>query len=188
MGSTFLIGGARSGKSTLAVRLAEQAETRRQHVTFVVTAEALDNEMVDRIDRHRAERPQTWDVIEAPRELYRTLTSGVLTTDAAAGNVLEGFLVIDCISFWVANLVMAGMQDEAIEREAAVVARLLAMRAEGSVVVSNEVGMGLVPDNELGRRFRDVLGRVNAIFASSAEAAFLIVAGRALRLSEFSLD
>jgi adenosylcobinamide kinase / adenosylcobinamide-phosphate guanylyltransferase len=96
--------------------------------------------------------------------------------------------VIDCISFWVANLVMAGMQDEAIEREAAVVARLLAMRAEGSVVVSNEVGMGLVPDNELGRRFRDVLGRVNAIFASSAEAAFLIVAGRALRLSEFPLD
>jgi adenosylcobinamide kinase / adenosylcobinamide-phosphate guanylyltransferase len=83
---------------------------------------------------------------------------------------------------------MSDVPDEGIEREAAVVARVLALRTEPGVVVSNEVGMGLVPDNEMGRRFRDVLGRVNAIFASSAEAAFLVVAGRTLRLDEFPLD
>jgi adenosylcobinamide kinase / adenosylcobinamide-phosphate guanylyltransferase len=97
-------------------------------------------------------------------------------------------VVIDCVSFWVANLVMADVPDEGIEREAAVVARVLALRAEPAVVVSNEVGMGLVPDNEMGRRFRDVLGRVNAIFSSSADHAFLVVAGRTLRLEGFSLE
>jgi adenosylcobinamide kinase / adenosylcobinamide-phosphate guanylyltransferase len=69
MGYTFLVGGARSGKSTLAVRLAQRAETQGERVTFVVTAEGLDAEMTDRIDRHRAERPNTWNVVEVPRDL-----------------------------------------------------------------------------------------------------------------------
>jgi adenosyl cobinamide kinase/adenosyl cobinamide phosphate guanylyltransferase len=182
MGYTFLVGGARSGKSTLAVRLAQRAETQGERVTFVVTAEGLDAEMTDRIDRHRAERPNTWNVVEVPRDLH----GGIRHPDSET--VRDGYLVIDCISFWVANLVMSDVPDEGIEREAAVVARVLALRTEPGVVVSNEVGMGLVPDNEMGRRFRDVLGRVNAIFASSAEAAFLVVAGRTLRLDEFPLD
>jgi adenosylcobinamide kinase / adenosylcobinamide-phosphate guanylyltransferase len=182
MAYTFLIGGARSGKSTLAVRTAERAEAEGQHITFVVTAEALDAEMADRIDRHRAERPQSWTVVEAPRDLRSGLRY------VGTESVREGFVVIDCVSFWVANLVMADVPDEGIEREAAVVARVLALRSESAVIVSNEVGMGLVPDNEVGRRFRDVLGRVNAIFASSAETALLVVAGRTLHLGEFAAE
>jgi adenosylcobinamide kinase / adenosylcobinamide-phosphate guanylyltransferase len=170
----------------LAVRFAQRAEATGQSISFAVTAEALDDEMTDRIARHRAERSPNWEVLEAPRELFATLKSGYGSEPDA--QIRPGFLVIDCLSFWVANLVMDDVPDEGIEREAAVIARSLALRSGRSVVVSNEVGMGLVPENELGRRFRDVLGRVNSIFARSADEAFFVVAGRALRLEEFPLD
>jgi adenosyl cobinamide kinase/adenosyl cobinamide phosphate guanylyltransferase len=186
VGYTFLIGGARSGKSNLAVRYAQRAEASGQPIVFVVTAEALDDEMTERVARHRAERSPAWQVLEAPRDLFGTLRSE-LTTEPDA-QIRPGFLVIDCVSFWVANLVMGDITDEGIEREAAVVARSLALRGERSVVVSNEVGLSLVPENPLGRRFRDVLGRVNAIFARSADEAYFLVAGRALRLEELPLE
>jgi adenosylcobinamide kinase/adenosylcobinamide-phosphate guanylyltransferase len=169
MGLTFLVGGARSGKSSLAVRLA--AESGRA-VVFVATSEARDDEMEARIERHRGERPPEWSTVEAPLDLAGAL--------AAAPQ--EACVVLDCLTFWTSNALEAGWSDEAVAEAAAQVAGLAAARTAATVVVSNEVGLGVVPDTPLGRRYRDVHGRVNAIFAGAAERACLVVAGRALEL------
>jgi adenosylcobinamide kinase/adenosylcobinamide-phosphate guanylyltransferase len=169
MGLTFLVGGARSGKSTLALRLAGESG---RTVVFVATSEPRDEEMVARIERHRRERRPEWSTVEAPLDL-----SGAL---AAAPE--EACVVLDCLTLWTSNALEAGWNDEAVAQAAEEVARLAASRAAPTVVVSNEVGLGVVPDTPLGRRYRDVLGRVNAIFAAAAERACLVVAGRALEL------
>lgn len=170
MGLTFLVGGARSGKSTLAVRLA--AESGRP-VVFVATAEAgSDADMAARIARHRLERPPSWTTVEEPLDLVTALSRAP-----------EGaFLVLDCLTLWAANALEAGWDDEAVERTATQAAALAAARAGETVVVSNEVGMGVVPDTPLGRSFRDLLGRVNALFAAEADRALFVVAGRTLEL------
>jgi len=164
---TFLLGGARSGKSALALRLA----ARHDEVVFVATGEARDEEMRERIARHRAERPAHWRTVEEPLRLR-----------AAIESVPPGAcLVVDCLSLWVANLLEAG---EPADEEAARAART---RPGPTIAVSNEVGLGLVPTTPLGREYRDVLGRVNAAWAAAAERAFLVVAGRALRLEELDV-
>jgi adenosylcobinamide kinase/adenosylcobinamide-phosphate guanylyltransferase len=169
MGFTFLVGGARSGKSSLAVRLA--AESGRT-VVFVATSEARDEEMAARIERHRGERPPEWKTVEAPLDL----------AGAVAAVEEEVCVVLDCLTLWTSNALEAGWSDEAVAEAAAQVAGLAASRAGPAVVVSNEVGLGVVPDTALGRRYRDVHGHVNAIFAAAAERACLVVAGRALEL------
>jgi adenosylcobinamide kinase / adenosylcobinamide-phosphate guanylyltransferase len=167
---TFLLGGARSGKSALAVRLASEWGGP---VVFVATAEARnDVEMSARIARHRLERPPAWTTVEEPLDL----------TGALAHTPEGACLVVDCLTLWAANALEAGWDDEAIERTAVEAAALAAARTALTVVASNEVGMGIVPDAPLGRAFRDVLGRVNAVFAGQAERAFLVVAGRPLEL------
>jgi adenosylcobyric acid synthase len=162
-GLTFLLGGARSGKSALALSLAGGAP-----VTFVATGTAGDEEMAERIERHRAERPVSWSTVEEPVALREAIEAA------------EGTVVVDCLSFWVANLVEAGWADAAVEAEAEAAARVAA--GLRTIAVSNEVGLGVVPATPLGRRYRDVLGRVNASWAEAAEDAYLVVAGRALRL------
>jgi adenosyl cobinamide kinase/adenosyl cobinamide phosphate guanylyltransferase len=169
MALTFLVGGARSGKSALAVRLASEAG---RPVVFVVTSEARDEEMAARIARHRGERPPEWSTVEAPLDLAGAL--------AAAPQ--EACVVLDCLTLWTSNALEAGWSDEAVARAAEEVAELAAARDAPTVVVSNEVGLGVVPDTPLGRRYRDVHGRVNAIFAAAAQRACLVVAGRALEL------
>ncbi len=167
---TFLLGGARSGKSALAVRIASEWGGP---VVFVATAEARDDvEMSARIARHRRERPPAWTTVEEPLDL----------TGALAHAPEGACLVVDCLTLWAANALEAGWDDEAIERTAVEAAALAAARTALTVVASNEVGMGIVPDAPLGRAFRDVLGRVNAVFAGEAEHAFLVVAGRRLEL------
>ena len=156
-----LIGGARSGKSRLAVELARAAATP---VTFVATGWAGDEEMAARIARHREERPSEWATVEEPRELVRALRA-VPDGDTA---------IVDCLSLWVANL------EGAAPAEAAEVA---AARAGLTIAVTNEVGMGIVPDNAAAREYRDELGRVNAQWAALADEAWLVVAGKRLRLA-----
>jgi len=168
---TFLVGGARSGKSTMAVRLASAFDGP---VAVVVTAEARDEEMAERIRAHREARPAEWDVVEAPLGLLATV-EGI---DGDAG------LILDCLTLWVSNALEDGASDGDVEGEASKVAAALASRAAPSIVVSNEVGLGIVPANELARRYRDVLGRVNAAFAAEADRSFLVVAGRGLPLEE----
>jgi adenosylcobinamide kinase/adenosylcobinamide-phosphate guanylyltransferase len=167
MGFVFVLGGARSGKSALAVRLGGESGLP---VTFIATATAGDAEMADRIGRHRDSRPSGWTTVEAPLELAAAV-------DAAAP---DDFLIIDCLTLWVSNLMGAGHSAGACLHMTDEVSSAL-MRRRG-VVVSNEVGMGIVPDNELGRAFRDLLGTVNRCFAERAETAVLLVAGRTLEL------
>jgi len=173
MALTFLVGGARSGKSALAVALAQRVASD-DPVKVIVTAEAGDDEMVERIARHRAERPRHWSTIEAPRSL----------DDAIAELDDSSVTVVDCLSFWVANRVMAGDAASDIETEARRAAQWAAARDGLVIAVSNEVGSGVVPDNALARAFRDCLGRVNAIWSTSASRAYLVVAGRALALAD----
>jgi adenosylcobinamide kinase / adenosylcobinamide-phosphate guanylyltransferase len=170
MALTLLLGGARSGKSARALGLA--ADWQGQ-VVFVATAEAGDPEMAARIARHRLERPASWRTVEAPLELVRAFDS---IPDRA-------FVIVDCLTLWVANAIEAGWSDEDVERAGAAVATIVAGREQPTVVVSNEVGLGLVPQTPLGRTYRDLLGRVNALFAAEAEDAYLMVAGRTLELT-----
>ncbi len=166
----LLLGGARSGKSELAVRL---AAARGGPVVVVATAQARDQEMAERIRRHRARRPPAWGTVEEPLELERVLAG--LPSDALA--------LVDCLTLWVANLLEHGGADPEIEQQARRAAALAAARRAGTVVVSNEVGFGVVPASPLARRYRDLLGRVNAIWADAADQTMLVVAGRVLPLS-----
>lgn len=168
MGLRLLVGGARAGKSSLAARFASAAGAP---VTLVATAEALDEEMTRRIARHRAGRPEDWRTIEEPLDLGRALRD--------AG---EDVVIVDCLTLWVSNSMGAGLSDAEIEERARAAAALAADRRSPSFVVTNEVGLGIVPASEAGRRFRDLLGCVNALWANAAEEVLLVVAGRALRL------
>jgi adenosyl cobinamide kinase/adenosyl cobinamide phosphate guanylyltransferase len=166
---TLLLGGARSGKSAMAVRL---AETSGAAVTFIATALAGDGEMALRIERHRESRPAEWRTVEAPVDLLGAVQS------AGGGE----FLVVDCLTLWVSNLL--GQGAVAADIDAAAAAVVQSLRGRECVVVTNEVGLGIVPVNELARGFRDTLGSVNALFAATADKAVLMVAGRALDLSD----
>ncbi len=165
----LLLGGVRSGKSRMAVRLA--AAGGRQ-VVVVATGEARDEEMAERIRRHRAERPRDWQTVEEPLDLEGAL----------AGVPEEACALVECLTLWVSNLLERSLSDPGIEDRARKAAALAASRAAGTVAVTNEVGWGVVPDNALARRFSDVLGRVNAIWAEHADRSALVVAGRILPL------
>ncbi|MGH3040291.1 MAG: bifunctional adenosylcobinamide kinase/adenosylcobinamide-phosphate guanylyltransferase [Gaiellaceae bacterium] len=168
---TFLLGGARSGKSALAARLASEWEGP---VLVLATAQARDDaELAARIARHRQERPAAWTTVEEPLDLVGEVGR------APAG----AFLLVDCLTLWAANALEAGWSHGQVERAADEAAVLAAGRASPTVVVSNEVGMGIVPDTSLGRSFRDLQGRVNTVIAAHADRACLVVAGRALELT-----
>lgn len=168
----LLLGGARSGKSQLAVRL---ASARPGDVVFLATGEASDDEMAARIERHRAERPAGWSTVEESLDLERAL----------AAVPPEAALIVDCLSLWVSNLLETTPEDELVARAQAAV-RVAAARPGLTVVVSNEVGLGLVPMHPVGRAYRDALGRVNAVWSAAADEAYLVVAGRALPLTELA--
>jgi adenosylcobinamide kinase / adenosylcobinamide-phosphate guanylyltransferase len=168
---TLLLGGARSGKSALAVRLAGRWDGP---VTVVVTGEARDAEMADRIRRHRAGRPGHWCTVEAPREPEAAL----------AAAPADAFVVLDCLTLWVANLLEQGLDDRRVEDLARSAAATAAARPAPTVAVSNEVGAGIVPADALSRRYRDLLGQVNAVWAAAADQALLLVAGRAVALAD----
>ena len=150
-----LVGGARSGKSTLAV---ERAAAEGAPVTFIATGEAGDEEMAARIALHRAERPTDWTTIEEPVDVRGAIYS------VPPGDTV----IVDCLSLWVAN---GGN------------GAVLAPRAGLTIAVTNEVGLGIVPENALARAYRDDLGRVNASWVDAADEAYFVVAGRMLRLS-----
>jgi adenosylcobinamide kinase / adenosylcobinamide-phosphate guanylyltransferase len=169
MSLTVLIGGARSGKSAAAVRLATAANAP---VTFIATAEARDAEMATRIGRHRRERPSAWATVEAP----------IMLTDAVAAAPPGDSVIIDCLTLWVSNMIEADRGDDDVMAAADAFAGASVARPGSTFVVTNEVGAGLVPMEPLSRRYRDLLGLVNASVVASAERAYFMVAGRALAL------
>jgi adenosylcobinamide kinase/adenosylcobinamide-phosphate guanylyltransferase len=169
----FILGGARSGKSAYAQRLAE--ELGGSSVAYVATAEAGDEEMRARIATHRAERPAGWRTVEGPR------LTGI---DLAAATADARVVLLDCITLLVSNAVMAAGDDaDSVAAEAAAGREVDALFAAYStedatwIVVSNEVGMGLVPPYPLGRVYRDALGRANQQIAAAADRVLLMVAG-----------
>ena len=159
--SLFVLGGARSGKSRYAI----DENRARTRVTFIATAEARDVDMAARIARHRAERPSHWHTVEAPHDLVSRLRACCAEADA---------VVVDCLTLWVSNL-MAEKRD--IDAEVQGLAGTLKIAAGPVIFVSNEVGLGIVPDNELARTFRDNLGRANQTIAAAADCVLLMVAG-----------
>lgn len=164
----FLVGGARSGKSSLAASIASRPG---RPVRFVATARADDPEMQSRIDAHRRHRPGDWVVVEEPIDVEA----------AIAGAGADDTIVLDCVTIWLSNLMVDRDDIEILGMVDAAIAA--AGRHSGEViVVSNEVGSGVVPMHPVGRRFRDLQGRANQRFADAADSAYLVVAGRALRL------
>jgi adenosyl cobinamide kinase/adenosyl cobinamide phosphate guanylyltransferase len=164
---TLLIGGARSGKSDIAMQMASR---QSGPVVFVATAEAGDGDMAARIARHRDARPADWTTVESPHDITGALAEAI------------GFVILDCVTLWVSNLIGREMTDADVVRRAHEAAAVAASRRDPTVVVTNEVGSGIVPDNPLARRYRDLLGTVNKTWADAADTTLLVVAGRTLEL------
>ncbi len=166
---TLILGGARSGKSRYAERLVEVAASRG---TYCATAEAGDAEMADRIAEHRARRGPFWRTVEAPLDLASAI---------AVHAEPECPILVDCLTLWLSNLILAGKRAD--EEAGALYSSL--RRAAGTVVlVSNEVGMGLVPETPLGRNFRDAAGCLNQAVAAQADRVVFVAAGLPLVLKE----
>jgi len=178
----MITGGARSGKSRFAENIAAR---QNGQVLYVATAEALDDEMVRRIARHREQRPGTWQTVEAPRDLL-----GALSGDPSVSTVL-----VDCLTVWVANRLLdlgdpdelgwaemvTGLEDDLVEE----IERMFRWAREAPwtlILVTNEVGWDVVPPYPLGRAFRDLLGRLNQAVAEAADGVFAVVAGLPVEL------
>jgi adenosylcobinamide kinase/adenosylcobinamide-phosphate guanylyltransferase len=163
----LLVGGARSGKSRIAQT---RAEAVGGELVYVATGQALDDEMTARIARHRSERGAQWRTVEAPLEL-----PDAIRREGARDRVL----LVDCLTLWLSNL-MLGHHD--VEAATAALLDVLATTSATVLLVSNEVGMGIVPENALARRFRDEAGRLNQRVAAAASEVLLVAAGLAIRM------
>ena len=170
---TVLTGGARSGKSTLALELAKRSG---RDVLFVATCPRIDGdeELDDRIRNHRAERPAGWQTIEEEHDL----AAAILTADESAT------VVIDCVTLWLGNVLHRGDDPEAIRRACCNAIEAATSRPGLTIAVTNEVGLGIVPADALTRSYRDTLGRVNQAWVAAADHALFLVAGRAMRLTD----
>ncbi|HZT87567.1 MAG TPA: bifunctional adenosylcobinamide kinase/adenosylcobinamide-phosphate guanylyltransferase [Stellaceae bacterium] len=166
---TLVLGGARSGKSRFAERLVEETAVAG---TYCATAEAGDTEMAARIAAHRARRGPFWRTVEAPLALAEMIAR---EADPARP------LLIDCLTLWLSNLMLA---ERPVEREGERLCRALQAAAGPVVLVANEVGLGLVPETPLGRRFRDAAGRLNQDIAAIADRVVFVAAGLPLVLKD----
>jgi adenosylcobinamide kinase/adenosylcobinamide-phosphate guanylyltransferase len=169
---TLILGGARSGKSSYAMQL---AEATRNPVTFIATAQAYDDEMSARIQKHKAERPASWQTLELPLHIASNVSQ-----------IKSEVVILDCVTLWVTNLLMQFVKDDLVDESPFMQAArneteslLSAIREAGQewLIVSNEVGLGLVPPYQMGRVYRDVLGWVNQRLAQEADTVFFMVAG-----------
>jgi adenosylcobinamide kinase/adenosylcobinamide-phosphate guanylyltransferase len=164
---TLVLGGARSGKSNFAERI---TVAHARGCVYVATAEVGDDEMAERVRQHQARRAAHWRTVEAPLAL----------ADAIVAETEQGAAVlVDCLTLWLSNLMAAGRDPD---RESDALIRGLGQAGGPVVFVSNEVGLGIVPDNALARAFRDHAGRLNQRIAEVANAVFFVAAGLPLRL------
>ncbi|MHB8383101.1 MAG: bifunctional adenosylcobinamide kinase/adenosylcobinamide-phosphate guanylyltransferase [Candidatus Binataceae bacterium] len=170
---TLITGGARSGKSSHALTLADSYRNQRRY--FVATAEALDAEMEARITRHRIDRAADFTTIEEPVKLASVLAGLSARAD---------LVVLDCLTLWVSNLmgVYAAESEESFLADADALARVMLSAPFSTIVITDEVGSAIVPDNPVARRFRDLLGWTNQSVAKAASDVILMVAGCPLRV------
>ena len=183
---TVLLGGARSGKSTLAEKLAGQ---RGETALYIATAEADDAEMASRIQKHQQQRPDSWRTLEVPLDI-----AGAVLHDHPE----EEVILMDCLTLLVSNVILDACGDvnepdeetsqQAVEKEVAALIKTIQEGEAGWIVVSNEVGLGLVPPYPLGRLYRDLLGWANRQLTDAADEVFFLIAGRVLPLHQIEHD
>jgi len=165
----LVLGGARSGKSTYALELAK----RYKKVGFIATCQGLDKEMERRILKHRSVRPKNWKTFEEPKELAVLLKK--------MGNGFD-CIIIDCLTLLVSNLILSGCSEKEVLNKSTAILRQLRNKKAKILLVSNEVGLGIVPASKLGRDFRDIAGKVNQIFANDADSVVFMVSGMPLEV------
>lgn len=178
---TFILGGARSGKSNFAQQLARE---RGGKVLFIATAQALDEEMRQRIQNHREQRPSEWVTIETPRDVVQAIPTELTSFQQ---------VILDCLTLLVSNILLSceenGVDDkkatQAVDQEVTAILNWIAAHSLDWIIVSNEVGLGLVPPYPLGRVYRDLLGRANQQIAQKAEEVYFMLAGMALPIHAF---
>ncbi|MDF9407425.1 bifunctional adenosylcobinamide kinase/adenosylcobinamide-phosphate guanylyltransferase [Pelotomaculum isophthalicicum JI] len=178
----LIIGGARSGKSKFAEKVAIGLGSK---ITYIATAASLDDEMAERIRLHQAFRPKDWITVEEQKNVIEVMLSG------CKGDVF----LLDCLTLWLTNILLDDQLPEPgttkskkelfIMEQAAGIADVVESGAH-LVVVSNEVGMGVVPESSLGRSFRDLAGKVNQVLASKADRVYLVIAGLPLELKSIA--
>ncbi|MDI4235135.1 bifunctional adenosylcobinamide kinase/adenosylcobinamide-phosphate guanylyltransferase [Bradyrhizobium sp. 31Argb] len=171
LSTTLVLGGARSGKSAFAERMIAESGLAR---VYLATATAGDGEMQDRIAHHRGRRGSDWTTVEEPLALIDALTQ--VSRPGCA-------VLVDCLTLWLSNLMLAG-RDPDVETKG--LARFLSVAANPVVLVSNEVGLGIVPETRLGREFRDAQGRLNQVIASVVPNVVFVAAGLPLWLKRSS--
>ena len=175
---TLVLGGVRAGKSTYAQRLAASGN----RVLFIATAEAGDEDMEGRIEVHRESRSADWDTLEEPIDLVSALTPLLPRYDT---------ILLDCLTLWVSNLMLADSASESKRCDIPAATRgLLELYRSGEaswVIVSNEVGLGVVPPTKLGRKYADELGRVNQLVAAEADDVYFMAAGLPLAVKSSAL-
>jgi len=181
---TFIIGGARSGKSSFALNLANNYTSAKEGVrggdmvsptpkkAYIATAQALDDEMKERIEKHKKERPEEWMTFEEP-----------LNISALIKDIQDKYdvILLDCLTLWLSNLMLNNF-DTNKEIESLINALRFTPNVPRMFIVSNEVGTGIVPDNELPRRFRDLAGYLNQKVAEIADEAYLVTAGIPIKI------
>jgi len=166
----FVTGGVRSGKSNYAVKLARKMNKR---VVFLATGSARDEEMRERIRLHRKARPSHWETIEEGKDV-----ASVLSNIKSPPKII----IIDCLTFLISNLLLDHQEEDSIIERVEEMARLILKSSHTAIVVSNEVGWGVVPRSKLGRKFRDALGKANQIMAKYARQVYLMVSGMPIKL------
>ncbi|MBN2440578.1 MAG: bifunctional adenosylcobinamide kinase/adenosylcobinamide-phosphate guanylyltransferase [Spirochaetales bacterium] len=184
--TVLILGGVRSGKSDAALKLAAKMAGTKQNVVFIATGTAQDDEMKERIENHKKQRPPGWTTIEAQRECGRQL-SGLKTK--------ADVVILDCLTMLVANFLMEGHDaDDETLLETKIIEELHSFfhvckeRGAACILVSNEVGMGVVPPSKMGRVYRDLLGKANKYAAAAADKVLLMVAGLAVDIKKLSVD
>ena len=167
---TFILGGARSGKSSYALKLAREYGGK---VAFIATCQPLDGEMKKRISLHKKSRPRHWQTFEEPKDAVLLLKK----IDGKFDTV-----VIDCLTLMICNFMMDGLGETAIKKKFIQTLNAINKINAQVIIVANEVGGGIVTDNKLGRDFRDIAGKINQIVAAKAENVFFLVSGIPLKI------
>lgn len=167
---TFIVGGARSGKSQFAIKLAKE---KTKKVAFIAACQPLDEEMKKRIMLHKKARPAYWQTFEEPRDIVSLL--------GKIGDKFE-LILIDCLTLLLSNLILKNFKEKSIEAEVNQILSALKKIKAKSIIISNEVGLGIVPENKLARDFRDIAGRINQLVAAKSDEVFFMTAGIPLKI------
>lgn len=169
--NTLVLGGCRSGKSSYALELAESLSEKNR--LYIATCVPHDDEMQNRVDRHQAERDTTWATDETPHKLAESIVEKSSSFDV---------ILVDCLTLWITNLLLEEMTEDEIFSEVKKLETALEKSECPVILVSNEVGAGIVPENSLARRFRDIAGFVNQKIAKTVDTVFVTFAGIPLKL------